>query len=113
MQKTIELANQYQLPRIPRPGQFLLYVDLSAVTQRSVSETLNTLGKLGYEPQLRYQEMQDGLRLYALLRDEQLDPTQPICDRYRLEERLALYEAFPDDDMAIYCPRGLPQPITA
>jgi hypothetical protein len=109
MQRTIEPVNKYQLQRIPRPGQFLLYIDLSEIASHSVAETLNRLEQMGYEPQLRYLETQNGLRLYALLHDEQLDPTQPIPDHYRMGERLALYEAFPSEDMAIYCPRGLPK----
>ena len=113
MQGTVESANKYRLQIIPKPGQFLMYVDLSAIASRSVDETLNLLEQMGYEPQLRYQETQAGLRLYALLRDEQLDPTQSIDDHHRLEERLALYEAFPGEDMAIYCPRGLPRQVAA
>jgi hypothetical protein len=83
------------------------------VQSRSKAETLTLLEQLGYEPQLRYLETNAGeLQLYALLRDEQHDPTLPIAEHYLLDERIALFESFPGEETAIYSLRGLPKQQT-
>lgn len=105
--QTIEL-NRCQIQLIPKPGQVLMYVDLSQVKHCSVTEALNRLEQMGYTPELRYLETGNEVKLYALLLDEQLNSAQPVDDFYRMSERLALFEAFPNDETAIFCPRGLP-----
>lgn len=104
--------NQYQLQWRPKPGQLLLYIDFSEIKQRSIGETLTLLEQLGYQPQLRYLESQDSegktiVKLYALLKDEQHEPTVQIPEDYLESELEALYEAIQPDDLAIRCPRGL------
>jgi hypothetical protein len=111
--QTIEPKQQYRLEQIPKSGQLLMYVELTAIKGKSISESLALLEAMGYEPQLRYLDLNDGLHLYALLRDEQLDPAQLIDDNYRLDERIALFEAFPGDEMVVHCATGLPARIAA
>jgi hypothetical protein len=100
--------NKNQIQLKPKAGQILWFVDLSEIRSRSISETLELLEQMGHQPQLRYLETQDGLKLFALLRDEQHDPTQKIDDEYLIDERIALYEAFPKEDLAIHFSTGLP-----
>ncbi|BAU10258.1 hypothetical protein LEP3755_07400 [Leptolyngbya sp. NIES-3755] len=100
--------NKHQIQLHPKAGQILWYVDLSEIRSHSVSEALELLEQMGYQPQLRYLETQNGLKLFALLKDEQRDPNQVIDDEYLIDERLALFEAFPGDDMAIHLTNGVP-----
>lgn len=111
----MQTATRYQFQRIPKPGQSLIAVELSALQHHTIDQALEKLEQLGYKPELRYAEGRDGLCLYALLRDEQFDSAEVIDDRYRLDERIALFEAFPDDEMAVHSSRGLPrrQPVAA
>lgn len=71
-----------------KPGQIILGVDLSE-TERC-SQVLDLLTELGYEPQLRYLELKTGLHVFALLKDEQHDPTVMIDDEYLMDEWEAL-----------------------
>ncbi len=103
--------NRCQMQRIPKAGQILWYVDLSQIQSRSVNETIELLESMGHQPQLRYQEAKEGLKLFALLRDEQADPATVIDDEYLIDQRLALYEALPGEDMAIHFACGLPVPL--
>ncbi len=103
--------NRCQMQRIPKAGQILWYVDLSQIQSRSVNETIELLESMGHQPQLRYQETKEGLKLFALLRDEQADPATVIDDEYLIDQRLALYEALPGEDMAIHFACGLPVPL--
>jgi hypothetical protein len=110
MANQLMVNTRYQLQTRPRAGQFLVYIDLSLIQSRSKAETLALLEQMGYEPQLRYLETSAGeIQLYALLRDEQHDPALPIPDHYLLDERIALFEAFPGEETAIYSLRGLPK----
>lgn len=104
--------NRCQIQLQPRPGQWLLYIDLFEIKSRSVTDTLTLLEQMGYMPQLRYLETERGLNLYALLKDEQHDPTQPINDEYGFDELMALYNALQPEDMAIRSSRGLPVKVT-
>jgi hypothetical protein len=67
-----------------------LGVDLSEAEHPS--QVLALLEKSGYEPQLRYLELQTGLHLFALLKEEQHNPTQMISDDYWLNEWETLAE---------------------
>jgi hypothetical protein len=67
-----------------KPGQVVLFVDLSTVEQPS--EVLRLLTSLGYEPQLRYLELKTGLHVVAILKDEQHDPSQQLDEEYLLDE---------------------------
>ncbi len=100
--------NRCQMQRIPKAGQILWYIDLSQIQSRSVNETLELLESIGHQPQLRYQETKEGLKLFALLRDEQTNPAAVIDDEYLIDQRLVLYEAFPGEDMAIHFACGSP-----
>ena len=100
---------KYEMVHVPRPGQFLLYVDLTAIKHQSIDASLQQLQKLGYRPQLRYTQAESGIRLWALLRDEQHNPAQRIDDFYRFEEREALHAVFDCPEEVVYCNRGLPQ----
>lgn len=104
--KTIDSC---QMQTIPKPGQIIVSIELTALQYRSIAEALAIVDKLGYEPQLRYLESKNGLSLFALLLEEQHDPNQAIDDTYRADETIALFEAFPGDDMAIRSSRGCPQ----
>ncbi|MBW4622051.1 MAG: hypothetical protein KME17_22190 [Cyanosarcina radialis HA8281-LM2] len=107
--------SKYQLQLKPNPGQWLLYVDLEEIKSKSVIQVLTLLEQMGYDPQLRYLETDRGVKLYALLKEEQHEPTQSISDEHGFGELIALYEAFKDEDMAIRSSRGLPikAPVTA
>lgn len=103
---------EYKLQWKPRPGQLLLYIDFSEIKQRSIEATLQILKELSYEPELRYSEREGQVKLYALLKDEQHDPSVPIPDEYLEDELEALYERLLPDDLAIRCARGLIQKHT-
>jgi hypothetical protein len=105
--------NKYQLQWKPKPGQWLFYIDFSEIQSKSVTEVLALVEEMGYEPQLRYLETEQGLKLYALLKDQQFDPSQSIPDDYGIDELVALYEAFPNEDLAIRSSRGLPIKVAA
>ncbi|UBF30072.1 hypothetical protein K9N68_38455 (plasmid) [Kovacikia minuta CCNUW1] len=92
-----------------QPGQVVLFVDLSAVEQPS--EVLKRLTAMGYEPQLRYLELQTGLHVVAVLKDEQHDPTQPLDEAYLLDEWEALGEQIHQEAVRLW--RGYPRPIAA
>jgi hypothetical protein len=94
---------------IPKPGQIIVSIELSGLQNHSIEEALAIVQQLGYEPQLRYLESNSGFSLYALLLDEQHDPNRAIDSLYRVDETIALFEAFPGDDMAIRSSRGCPQ----
>lgn len=101
----------YELQRIPRPGQLMMYIALSELKHMTIKDALTLLESMAYEPQLRYQDTPDGVKLYALLRDEQFSPFERLADDYRVDEKIALFEAFPGDEMAVFCPNGLPAKV--
>lgn len=80
----VEQINALKLPVGAKPGQVLLLVDLSELTQPS--QTLGLLSSLGYDPQLRYLETPTGLHVVAVLKDEQTDPTSPSDEEALLDE---------------------------
>ena len=95
-----------ELPIIPKPGEVFLAVNLSAVEDRTVAETLQLLEKMGYTPQLRYRQSKDGnVSLYALLKHERVDPEMLASD-YLGDELDTLAEVIQPPD-AITSPRGL------
>lgn len=91
---------------LPRNGQILLYIDFSRLTSRSVTEALILLEKMGYQPELRYSQVEDEITLYAVLKDEQFNSEMPRD--YLADEWEKLVEAFLPDDMAVRSPRSLP-----
>lgn len=95
------------LPVIPKPGEVFLAVNLSAVENMTVPETLKLLEGIGYTPQLRYRQSKDGnISLYALLKHEQMNPEMLANSDYLGEELDALAEMIHPAD-AIISPRGL------
>lgn len=99
--------SKYELPSVG-PGQCMLCVKLSDIKSRSTSEVLNLLEQMGYQPELRYDETKVGLKLYALLKFDQLDPTKQIPDEHMDAEFVRLCEVFPGEDMAVRYLRGNP-----
>jgi hypothetical protein len=95
--------------QIPQPGQLVMYVELSMMKHLTVAQTLQRLEQMGYTPQLRYLELADGIHLFAVLRDEQHNPMEQIDSHYRADEVIALFEAFPGDEMAIHMATGSPK----
>ncbi|HAA27025.1 MAG TPA: acyl carrier protein [Cyanobacteria bacterium UBA8553] len=96
-----------ELPVIPKPGEVFLAVNLTAVQNRSVAETLKLLEEMGYTPQLRYRQSKDGdVSLYALLKHEQVEPEMLLESDYLGDELDALAEVIEPAD-AITSPRGL------
>lgn len=96
-----------ELPVIPKPGEVFLAVNLSAVKNRTVSETLKLLEEMGYNPQLRYRQSKGGdVSLYALLKHEQVEPQMLVESDYLGDELDALAEVIEPAD-AITSPRGL------
>jgi hypothetical protein len=96
-----------ELPIIPKPGEVFLAVNLSAVENMTVAETLKLLEEMGYTPQLRYRQSKDGnVSLYALLKHEQVDPEKLANSDYLGDELDALGEVIEPAD-AITSPRGL------
>lgn len=67
-----------------KPGQIILGVDLSETERASL--TLSLLTQLGYEPQIRYLELNRGLHVFAILKDEQYDPNVMLDDEYLISE---------------------------
>jgi hypothetical protein len=92
-----------------KPGQVVLFVDLSAVERPS--EILRLLTSLGYEPQLRYLELKAGLHVVAVLKDEHHDPTQMLDKEYLLDEWETLTEQINPDAVRLW--RGLPRKDSA
>ena len=82
-----------ELPVIPKSGEVFLAVNLSAVKNPSVPETLKLLEDMGYTPQLRYRQSRDGnISLYALLKHEQVEPEILVNTDYLGDELDALAE---------------------
>jgi hypothetical protein len=107
------MANHYQLPWHPNSGQALLYIEFAEVENKTVTEVLNVLEKMGYQPELRYRETVEGIELHALLREEQQASGHTFPDDHWFDDMMALYEAFQPYEKAIHCQRGLPVPVAA
>lgn len=96
-----------ELPVIPKSGEVFLAVNLSAVENYTVAETLKLLEDMGYNPQLRYRQSKEGnISLYALLKHEQVDPEMLANTDYLGDELDALAEVIQPAD-ALTSPRGL------
>ncbi|WP_127082688.1 acyl carrier protein [Dulcicalothrix desertica] len=95
-----------ELPIIPKVGEVFLAVELSAIQNMTVAETLNRLENMGYNPTLRYRQSKDGsISVYALLKHEHINPDILQSD-YLGEELDALAEVIQAPD-AIVSPRGI------
>jgi len=92
-----------------RPGQIILGIDLSEVEHPS--EVLALVEQQGYEPQLRYLELKIGLHIFAVLKDEQHEPTVMIDDAYLMDEWEALGRQI-TPSTAVRLWRGLPKAQT-
>ncbi|UIE36022.1 hypothetical protein [Leptodesmis sichuanensis] len=89
-----------------RPGQIILGIDLSEVEHPS--QVLSLVEHLGYDPQLRYLELNIGLHILAVLKDEQHDPMVMIDDDYLMDEWEALTgQITPSTAVRLW--RGLPK----
>jgi hypothetical protein len=105
----MKIVDKYSVSHPVGPGQYRVMIGLSTLKTMTVAEALEKLEHLGYTPELRYMQNGELISLFALLLDEQHDPTHPIPDLYREEESTALFEAFENDDLAVYISRGLPK----
>ncbi|MBW4508406.1 MAG: acyl carrier protein [Scytonematopsis contorta HA4267-MV1] len=96
-----------ELPTIPQAGEVFLAIDLTAVTNMTVTETLNLLQNMGYSPTLRYRQSKDGkVFVYALLKHEHVNPEILQNSDYLGEELDALAELIEPPDV-ITSPRGI------
>ena len=92
----------------PKPGQVLLYVNLSLVESKTYRESLQVLEDLGYSYTLGFSENPDDtVNLYAILRDEPLLEGMP--QDYMAIEWERVTEALLPDDIAVKNPRSLPR----
>lgn len=87
---TIEQIKTNKIRAGAKAGQVILGVDLSEVEQPS--KVLDLLTSLGHQPQFRYLELKVGLHVFAVLKDEQHDPTAMIDDEYLMDEWESLTE---------------------
>ena len=55
-----ERFTMLELPIIPKVGEVFLAVELTAVQNMTVAETLKLLEGMGYNPTLRYRQFSDG-----------------------------------------------------
>lgn len=96
-----------ELPVIPKLGEVFLAVELTAVENMTVAQTLKLLEGMGYNPTLRYRQILDGrISVYALLRYENVNPEILQNSDYLGEELDALAEVIQPAD-AITSPRGI------
>ena len=103
-QRVIKRSSKGESPSSPSPvlldtqdsriGSRLLFVGVQLFKRHFPQLPAYQLEQMGYNPQLRYLETEQGIQLYTLLQDEQHDPTQPIPDEYGFDELMALDEAF-------------------
>jgi hypothetical protein len=89
-----------------KPGQIILGIDLSEIEHPS--QILALLEQQGYEPQLRYLELKIGLHIFAVLKDEQHDPTVVLDDEYLMDQWKALRQQI-TPPTAVRLWRGLPK----
>jgi hypothetical protein len=96
-----------ELPVIPKPGEVFLAVELTAVQNMTVAQTLKLLEDMGYNPSLRYRQSSDGrVCVYALLRHDFVNPEILQNSDYLGEQLDALAEVIKPAD-AITSPRGI------
>lgn len=95
-----------ELPIIPKIGEVFLAVELTAVQNMTVAETLKSLEDMGYNPTLRYRQFLDGISVYALLKHEHIEPEILQNSDYLGEELDALAEVI-QPTSAITSPRGI------
>jgi hypothetical protein len=96
-----------ELPVIPKLGEVFLAVELTAVENMTVAETLKLLEDMGYTPTLCYRQSKEGrVSVYALLRHEHIDPEVLQNSDYLGEELDALAELIQPAD-TITSPRGI------
>ncbi|MBD2772806.1 acyl carrier protein [Iningainema tapete] len=101
-----------ELPVIPKLGEVFLAVDLTAVRNMTLAETLKVLENMGYNPTLRYRQSLDGtVSVYALLVHEHVNPEILQNSDYLGEELDALAEVIQPAD-AITSPRGIMSALT-
>jgi ribosomal protein S10 len=111
MQSVVETL---QMQVTPRPGEALLYVELTAVQNRSVDETLQLLIEMGYSPQLRYLQWAadpNRVSLFALLRQSPYDP-EIQGDNYLIDEFHRLCGVI-QPEIAVSSPRAVPRHLVA
>jgi hypothetical protein len=101
----IETMQASQLPIGAKPGQILLFADLTLIPQPT--EVLNQLKAMGYKPTLHFCVFTTGLHVLAVLKNEQFDPAYSIDDEYLIDEWLILGENFGRDAVRLW--RGHPE----
>jgi hypothetical protein len=105
----------YELSLPPKPGEVLLFVELSRVENMTIAECLTMLELMGYQPELRYRQWNDAdsiqhVGLFALLKREICDPQMLVNSDYMIEEWSELAQLI-KPSTAVCCPRGLPKRV--
>jgi hypothetical protein len=95
-----EQVEVLKLPVGAKPGQVVLFVDLSVIEQPS--DVLKRLTTLGYKPELRYLELKTGLHVVAVLKDEQHESTQLLDEEYLLDEWEGLAQQIQSDAVRLW-----------
>lgn len=88
----------------PKRGEAALFIALDNLQNHSVSDAVEKCLALGYKPEFRYLENANGFFMFLFLKYQQFDGVPP--ENLWLEDWSKLVAAFPDDDMAIRCPRS-------
>lgn len=102
-------AANYEMPALPpQKGEVWLSVELSAIHDRPIADVIQTLIEAGYQPQLRYRQLPNGLAMFALLKHEQHDE---LPEDYLGDELETLAELIPPQ--AISSPRNYGKRSTA
>jgi hypothetical protein len=102
----LAISSEYEMSVFPEPGQLLLYIDLSELVRyRPIADGLEQLARMGYTPQLRYNQWTDDqghpqVSLLALLRDVRGVGDEP--DEAIGQAADALNEAFPEP-LVVHC----------
>jgi hypothetical protein len=104
------MQTEYKLSLPPKPGQAMLYVELTLVENMAIADCLALLVERGYQPELRYRQWRDSegnslTGLFAVLKDEHHDPAWLEASEYLADERDQLAELI-KPDLAVRCPRG-------
>lgn len=108
----------YELPFPPKPGEILLYVELTQIENMSIGECLAMLQEMGYCPELRYRQWQSTdnqtlFGLFALLKHEDFDPDDVTYSSDCLIDEWEAIAVKIKPSIAVHCPHGRRRAIAA
>jgi hypothetical protein len=90
----------YRMPVFPpKPGYCTVYISLSELKTLSVTNTISMLLEMGYNPQIRYYENENGLFWCLLLREGPYKESE--TEKLIQESRDLSLKFFPDNDLAV------------